>query len=85
MGLMMEIRNSIILNLADAVENRLDGAEVMNDRIRPLVRKVMKTDKATDKMLKGPVADFLRELYQGIYGCQTNTALEAWQHQNVED
>ena len=81
MAILTKIRNDIIIAVADAIENRIDGREIIKDRIRPTVKNLLKTDRATDKMLKGPLADLLKELYEGIYGRSTCASLERWQHE----
>jgi len=81
MNILKSIRNSIIISVADTVENHVDGAKVLNEKIRPIIKDLLKSEKDTDKLLKGPVTDFLRELYEGIHGRNTCTNLENWQHQ----
>ena len=80
MSIATRLKNAILINIVDAVENKVDGSEIMRDRIRPIVKGIMKTERGTDKMLKGPVTDFLRELYYGIHGKTTCANLEQWQH-----
>ena len=81
MSILNSIRNSIIVNLAKAVDSRIDGRKTIENDIRPAVYKILKSEKDTEKLLRGPVSNFIRELYEGIWMDKTNVSLERWQHQ----